>query len=125
MGVNLVKEQLLLMKTATKRDAQVKKTLFQFHSTIFLTTLIESLFHVTNFPGIANIYNAVDCEWDDWIIGECTESCGGGTRTKHRTEKVSKAYGGAKCEGPDSIEETCNDLACPSNGQPIIVTNLF
>ena len=121
MGVHRVKEQLPLMKTATKRDAQVKKTLFQFYVTRFLTTLIESLLHVTNFSGIANIYNAVDCKWNDWVIGKCSETCGGGMRTKTRTEKVPEANGGAKCEGNATIVEPCNIQLCPSNRQPIIV----
>ena len=63
----------------------------------------------------------VHCEWNDWVIGECTESCGGGTRTKMRTENVSAAYGGEPCDGAASIEESCNIQKCPSNKQIWIV----
>ena len=37
----------------------------------------------------------VDCKWNDWVIGECTKSCGGGVRINVRTKNISAAYGGA------------------------------
>ena len=127
MGVHHVLEILLLLTAATNRDAPVKKSFF-YHLLRYISlliVLIELLLHITNFPVFLYIYNAVDCKWNDWIIGECTESCGGGTRIKTRTEKVSEAYGGAKCEGNATIEEPCNIQSCPSNKQQKIVTKLF
>ena len=40
-------------------------------------------------------------------------TCGGGNRTKTRTEKVSSAFGGEECEGLSSITESCNVQECP------------
>jgi hypothetical protein len=59
------------------------------------------------------IYDIVHCEWNDWTIGACTKSCGGGTRTNNRTIKVSEEHGGNKCNGTASVEEICNSQECP------------
>ena len=34
-------------------------------------------------------------------------------RTNTRTEKVAAAYGGEECNGPASIQESCNIQVCP------------
>ena len=54
----------------------------------------------------------VHCEWGEWIIGECSEECGEGTRTNTRTLKVPSDYGGKECDGPSSFEETCTLHDC-------------
>ena len=61
----------------------------------------------------------VNCEWSNWTIGNCTESCGGGVRTSTGTEKVSSAHGGEKCKGDSFIPERCNDQECPGNGNQV------
>ena len=65
------------------------------------------------------ICDIVHCEWNEWIIGECSKSCGGGTRVNERTEKVTAQHGGDKCPGPTSIEESCNVQECPGKRCPI------
>ena len=40
-------------------------------------------------------------------------TCGGGTRTNVRSEKVSPAHGGDKCDGIFNITESCNEDECP------------
>ena len=55
----------------------------------------------------------VNCEWGDWIIGDCSQTCGGGNRTDVRTEKNSATHGGEQCTGPTSITESCNVQECP------------
>ena len=55
----------------------------------------------------------VHCEWNDWIIGDCSETCGGGSRTNTRTQKVSAEHGGDECNGPTSVDESCNVQECP------------
>ena len=60
-----------------------------------------------------NSYKLVHCKWDAWEVGECSVTCGGGNRTKTRTEKVSSSFGGEECEGLSSITETCNVQECP------------
>ena len=54
----------------------------------------------------------VHCEWGEWIIGECSEECGEGTRTNTRTLKVPSDDGGKKCDGPSSFVETCTLQDC-------------
>jgi hypothetical protein len=53
----------------------------------------------------------VDCEWNDWETGECSKTCGGGSRTNSRTKETEEAFGGV-CEGDPSMEEECNVQAC-------------
>ena len=65
------------------------------------------------FPGIYLIHISVDCEWDDWQIGECDEPCGGGFRTKTRVPKVDEKHGGNVCIGHSKINESCNIQECP------------
>ena len=61
-------------------------------------------------PGYVHI---VHCDWNEWVIGTCSKSCGGGIRIDTRTESVSAKHGGDKCEGPSSMEVSCNDQECP------------
>ena len=60
-------------------------------------------------------YGIVDCEWSDWITGECTKSCGIGARINTRTEKVPAMHGGEGCKGDSSLPETCNVQECPGD----------
>jgi len=59
----------------------------------------------------------VDCEWNDWQIGVCSEECGGGLRTNTRTPKVEADHGGEECQGSSSITESCNVHECPVDCQ--------
>ena len=55
----------------------------------------------------------VDCTWASWNSWSiCTNSCGGGTRTKNRTKSVTEAYGGA-CQGNATETQFCNEQKCP------------
>ena len=54
----------------------------------------------------------VNCEWNDWTIGDCSLTCGGGTRTKTRVPKVLAEHGGEACKGPTTTEERCNEQNC-------------
>ena len=47
------------------------------------------------------------------MFSDCSVTCGGGARTKSRIPKVSAEYEGIACDGPDSVEETCNVNNCP------------
>ena len=56
--------------------------------------------------------SAVHCVWDEWILGECSTTCGVGTRTNTRVKVVTEANGGT-CDGqPYEIEE-CKITECP------------
>ena len=62
---------------------------------------------------ISIIIKLVDCEWDAWQNGTCSESCGDGIRTNTRTKKVEAAYGGEGCSGSSNVKELCNIAECP------------
>ena len=59
----------------------------------------------------------VHCEWNEWQNGECSKSCGEGTRNKFRTIKVQDQHGGDKCKEEDRVfeGESCNVQECPGN----------
>lgn len=56
----------------------------------------------------------IDCQVSDWtIFSECTQKCGGGTKTRSRIISEQPLNGGKEC--PDIISETinCNTHTCP------------
>ena len=44
---------------------------------------------------------------------ECSETCGGGSRTSNRTIKQPALHGGNDCIGDDTQIEACNLESCP------------
>ena len=57
---------------------------------------------------------AVDCVWGeygDW--SSCSDTCGGGSRTRTRSEATPASNGGDPCTGSATETETCNANACP------------
>jgi len=71
----------------------------------------------------------VDCvydEWQDW--GECTKTCGNGTKTHKREVKTEAAHGGKKCDGDAEASEECELEECKSTafrealGLPMLVS---
>ena len=57
-------------------------------------------------------YAAIHCEWNDWIPGTCSTTCGTGTRTDTRTKRVNEKNGGA-CSGQHTRVEECKIAECP------------
>ena len=55
---------------------------------------------------------AVDCQWGEWKLGECSATCGNGTRTNTRT-KLTEEQNGGTCSGSTNETETCNVQNCP------------
>ena len=55
----------------------------------------------------------VNCEWSEWQLGDCSATCGGGTRSDARFKLVTEQFGGV-CIGEPSRVETCNPEECPS-----------
>ena len=54
----------------------------------------------------------VDCEWDDWKLGECSVTCGGGMRIDNRTLRVKAMYGGTCDPNGNQREVPCNNQTC-------------
>ena len=57
----------------------------------------------------------MDCEWNEWQNGTCSNTCGNGTMTNNRTKKVEAAHGGQECPGSSNVTEGCNIEECPGN----------
>ena len=78
-----------------------------------IITVIKSLFPPLPILTIQGFTFLVDCkvgEWKPW--GECSATCGGGTKTRARDVIGAPENGGASC--PDTLEETdvCNTDQC-------------
>merc|ERR1712203_198887 len=56
----------------------------------------------------------VDCEWSEFMVGECSATCGEGTLERHRFELVPAMFGGVPCEGDALVVESCNNGDCPA-----------
>ena len=58
------------------------------------------------------IYTAVNCVWNDWRLGDCSKTCGTGTRTNTRTKLIEENNVGI-CSGQTFEIEECNTQNCP------------
>ena len=54
---------------------------------------------------------AIDCEWSEWSIGNCSAECGTGTRINTRVKLVEESNGGT-CTGKDEETLQCNVKEC-------------
>ena len=81
-----------------------------FSKYYFIAISFQTLFEIS-----AQISSraAVDCEWDDWRIGECSKTCGGGERTNIRNKITEATDGGEECSGTSTSTESCNTQECP------------
>ena len=61
---------------------------------------------------------AVHCVWNVWKIGDCSVTCGEGTRVNTRTQNVTAQFGGNECDGSTSAIENCKDQECPGKKYP-------
>ena len=59
------------------------------------------------------IFFEVDCLWNEWVVRDCSKSCGGGLTTKTREPLVNAAHGGVNCTGDHIVSESCNVDECP------------
>ena len=64
---------------------------------------------------IENVVDPIDCEWNEWQLGGCSVSCGGGTRIDTRTKAKVEAYGGTCDANGNQREVACNTEVCPRN----------
>ena len=54
----------------------------------------------------------MDCEWDDWVEGDCSRTCGAGQQNNTRVKLVEEANGGT-CTGESSNVTSCLVSECP------------
>ena len=55
----------------------------------------------------------VNCEWSEWILGDCSKECGGGARINKRVHKSEASHGGDECSGDSNSTQPCNIQECP------------
>ena len=55
----------------------------------------------------------INCQWVEWVKGDCTKTCGTGIRTNTRTKLVDEAHGGT-CTGNATEVVECSLKPCPS-----------
>ena len=55
---------------------------------------------------------SVDCEWGDWVEGDCSATCGTGEQNNTRTKLVEEAHGGT-CAGGYTNVTSCLVVECP------------
>ena len=79
---------------------------------LYLIIFISS----NNMISINFKYHSVNCQWAQWQIGECSETCGDGVRENHRVKLTEALFGGAPCEGKAKATESCNNGICPGTG---------
>ena len=60
-------------------------------------------------------FSAIDCQWDEWNVGQCSKTCGGGTRKNTRNKIVYEKNGGTCSDSsPSQMKaEDCNPQPCP------------
>lgn len=58
----------------------------------------------------------IDGSWSAWgAWGQCSVTCGGGTKERHRTcSNPVPSHGGANCVGSYKNSHNCNDASCPT-----------
>ena len=69
-------------------------------------------------------YIVIHCVWDHWEIGECSKTCGTGTRTNIRTKLIEEQNGGT-CSGEPAEFEACNTMDCPSGKRIYIYIYIY
>ena len=64
-------------------------------------------------PLIFYIFCIVDCIWGDWVIGQCSKTCGGGIQIDSREKLQEDLFGGEPCDGDSTRQTECNTEECP------------
>ena len=78
-----------------------------------LLRLFESYIYTIHSHKIICINDiSVDCEWGDWVEGDCSATCGTGQQNNTRTKLVEEAHGGG-CTGGYTNVTSCIVVECP------------
>ncbi|XP_065642946.1 uncharacterized protein LOC100213387 [Hydra vulgaris] len=68
----------------------------------------------------------IDGKWSEWSnYTKCSKDCNGGIQKRYRfCSNPAPKYGGKKCNGYSSSEQTCNNMPCPSKLASNITTQI-
>ena len=67
---------------------------------------------MTYIYDVNNSILVVDCEWGDWVEGDCSATCGTGQQINTRAKLVEEAHGGI-CTGGYTNVTSCIVVECP------------
>ena len=71
------------------------------------------VYSFSRFSNVLIISKIVDCTWNTWNSwGSCSRTCGGGNKTRSRTQN-GQSYGGQECSGSSNSTTSCNTNNCP------------
>jgi len=68
---------------------------------------------ITNDKGVSVC--KIDCEWTRWSPwSDCSATCGGGQRSRHRRVMIKPRNGGQACGDAGTDVQECGTVACPT-----------
>ena len=99
--------------TTTESAARLKPPKSKFQRIRLISYQFETISPTTFSYSIQIEFPiSVNCAWSDWNIGDCSVSCGLGTRSETRKKKIIEKNGG-ECIGESSLTTECHDQTCP------------
>ena len=81
-----------------------QKELYLFEAYIYIYNTLTYIICINDI--------SVDCEWGDWVEGDCSATCGTGEQNNTRTKLVEEAHGGT-CTGGYTNVTSCLVVECP------------
>ena len=79
-------------------------------------TSLSTSTETTTQEVISTTLEIINCTWGsygEWTT--CTKPCGGGEKTRSRSEETPASNGGLECEGNSTERSSCNEDSCPGN----------
>ena len=65
------------------------------------------------YDSFLHMLSLVNCTWNDWTIGQCSQTCGHGIQIDTREKQIEESNGGV-CDGEATQESPCIIKDCPS-----------
>ena len=60
---------------------------------------------------LKHVVLAINCEWADWVAGNCSSDCGEGAMNRKREKIVTEVNGGI-CKGNSTEIVQCKEKEC-------------
>ena len=104
-------ERRLKSKNAIPKNVLVFVLIFE-SKLVISGNLSDAVYYKSGILIFFEFIQAIHCEWDEWVNGDCSKTCGTGTRTNTRNKSVVEEHGGT-CSGEPIEFEECNTQECP------------
>ena len=96
--------------------------LLVFHNQLLLCSCTDIIYKYCLINKLLIL--AVHCEWNDWVNGTCSKTCGAGVQNNTRTKHVEEFNGGT-CTGKFWEVLECEVQPCPSNAVHLILYKII